>query len=307
MSRARRVLGLLATIGPLVACRAGPAATAAPERPREAPIASAAEPHRPAIVADRGVAHSSEEVRVVASWRSDVDPRGVVVVFFAEEPGAAGLANRILDAGFNHAFVEPAHRPLATRLAVAAALTNDKSLGQRQRMEQGHPRRPGITVFWLDGRGGGALEALRAAPPFRVQAAIVLTRAGPPRRHVFAGASGGELHVLEIVSPIDDAAWTEVVRFLDEIERRQASMPLRSLMAPPRPISMQSRTKWRASASFPGERAPAGVGVQRDQVGVGAEGVSEQLRVAGGAGVLEVHEGVVELALGGVEGGQTEL
>jgi hypothetical protein len=218
----------------------------------------------------------------VASWRSDVDPRGVVVVFFAEEPGAAGLAKSHPRRGasiMHSSSLLTARSPPASR--VAAALTNDKSLGQRAADGTGATRDgPASPCSWLDGRGGrgprGAARSpavsasrLRSCSHERVRRAGTCSRAH----------RGGELHVLEIVSPIDDAAWTEVVRFLDEIERRQASMPLRSLMAPPRPISMQSRTKWRASASFPGERAPAG-GRRAAGPGRGSarRGVSEQLR-----------------------------
>jgi hypothetical protein len=214
----------------LVACRAEPAGTNAPGQqvraePRDTE-SSAVDQARSLIVADRGVAHASEQVRLVASWRSGVDPRGVVVVFPSGSPAPpemADVANRLLDANLNHALVEPSPRPLALRVDVAALLAHDKGLGHRQRIERGAAKRPAMTVFWLDDRDvGGALEVLRARPPFRVQAAIVLTGPGAPRRHVIANDTAVPLRVLELPAPsgerLDEAAWTEILRFLAEVE-----------------------------------------------------------------------------------------
>ncbi|WAS91325.1 hypothetical protein [Nannocystis punicea] len=182
---------------------------------------------RSLIVADRGVSHASEQVRLVASWRSGVDPRGVVVVFPASSsmpPELAEVANRFLDAGLNHALVEPSPRPLALRVDVAAMIANDKGLGHRQRIEQGAARQAVMTVFMLDDRDvAEALAVLRARPPFGVQAAIVLTGSGAPRRHVIANDTAVPLRVLELPTPdeehLDEAAWAEILRFLDEVER----------------------------------------------------------------------------------------
>ncbi|MCB9706657.1 MAG: hypothetical protein H6711_32735 [Myxococcales bacterium] len=162
----------------------------------------------------------------MAAWRSEVDARGVVVVVPPEGTSAAeigGLANRILDAGFNHAYVEGSERPLALRIAVASMLAGEKLLGHRQRMEQGRPSKPTITALWLDERGPDrAIEVLRAQPPPRVQAVIVLTKGGASQRSTIAGPAG-EIRVLKLAAPADgpisEAAWAEALGFLAAVER----------------------------------------------------------------------------------------
>lgn len=208
-----RALRLLALAGGFGACRAEPGATETPGR-----TSDGASTERPAIAADRGVVYGSDEVRIRASWRSDVDPRGAVIVFSGDASESAIIANRVLDAGFNVAVVESASRSIAHRLEVAATITNDKSLSQRQRLEQGRPRQPAVNVFWLDAsEGEGVIDLLRAQPPFRVHAAVVLTREGPPRRLAFASESAGEIRVLAVPAPLDDAAWMEILRFVEDV------------------------------------------------------------------------------------------
>jgi hypothetical protein len=213
----------LAVAGALLACRTDRGETDVPGLPPE-PEPSEIEKAVRSLVADRGVVHHTEQVRVVSSWRSDATPRGVMIVVPADTARAddiADLANRTLDAGFNHALVDAATRPLAARVAVAADLANYKALGYRQWLERGDPRRPTLTVLWLDAPAGEALATLRERPPYMVQAAIVTTRGSAPQRSDLAG-DPGTLRVLELPAPhgrLDDAAWAEALRFLADVER----------------------------------------------------------------------------------------
>lgn len=214
----------LAVAGALLACRADAGETrplGGPPEPEPSELVKAVR----SLVADRGVAHMTDQVTVLTSWRSDVIPRGVLIVVPADDARAdaiADLATRTLDAGFNHALVDGATRPLAARIAVAAGIANDKALGYRQWYERDDPRRSTLTVLWLDAPDlADALPALRERPPLRVQAAIVTTRGGTPQRSDLAG-DPGTLRVLELPAPpgrLDDAAWAEALRFLANVER----------------------------------------------------------------------------------------
>ena len=194
----------------------------------------------------------------MAAWRSQVEPRGVVVVFPAKDRSPvemAGVANRILDAGFNYAFVEPP-APLAARIAVGTAIAHDKSLGARQWLESGRPREPTITLLWFDDDDGEALELLRAQHPFMVQAAIVGAGSSATQRHILTNQHG-ELPVLEVPGPLDGAGQRDVIRFIDEVEhallcrpallehdqdhRRRQGLPVRDCLSRDRPAAASGR------------------------------------------------------------------
>jgi hypothetical protein len=217
-----RAVHRLALAGALLACRTDPVDTSSPGPPEPEPSAIIAAVR--SLVADRGVAHSTERVTVMTSWRSDVTPRGVMIVVPADDARAdalTDLATRTLDAGFNHALVDSTE-PLAARVAVAAGIANDKSLGARQWYERSDPRQPTLTVLWLDvADRGEALAVLRDRPPYMVQAAIVTTRGNAPLRSELPG-DPGPLRVLELPAPHgrpDDAAWAEALRFIADVER----------------------------------------------------------------------------------------
>jgi hypothetical protein len=217
-----RAVHRLAVAGALLACRTDTGETHAPGQPPE-PEPSEIDKAVRSLVADRGVVHRPELVRVVTSWRSDATPRGVMIVVPADTARAediADLANKTLDAGFNHALVDAAMQPLAARIDVAAGVVNDKALGYRQWLERGDPRQPVLTVLWVDAPAGAALAALRERPPFMVQAAIVTTRGTAPQRSDLPG-DPGTLRVLELPVPhgLDDAAWAEALRFIADVER----------------------------------------------------------------------------------------
>lgn len=216
----------LAIASVVLACASRPAApTSPPLGPPATPVVAPVA--RPSIVADRGVAYGSQGVRVIAAWRSNIDARGVLVVVpraGATTEEIAELAHRSLDAGFNHSHVEATEQPLAVQVEVASMVANDKRLGYRQRLEEGRAMSPAITALWLDDRGSGrALDLLRGELPNGVNAAIVVTGEGPPRRRTLLRPSDLALHVLEIAAPagvlVDDATWAEVLRFLGEVER----------------------------------------------------------------------------------------
>lgn len=209
-------------VAALLACRPADVDTGSPGPPPPEP--SPLDEAMRSVVADRGVTHGTRRVNVTTLWRSDVTPRGVMLVVPADTtpPAAlADLAQKTLDANFNFAFVFPASAPLAERIDVAAGLANDKSLGARQWYERRDARRPTLTVLWLVGPDAdAALAALRDRPPFMVPAAIVTTRAGAPRRSELPG-DRGTLRVLELPVPhgLDAAAWAEAMSFIADLER----------------------------------------------------------------------------------------
>lgn len=204
----------------LMACRAGPHATEGAEAGHAARAPARAPGDTPTIVADRGVSHGTRGVRVETRWRSEVDPRGVIVVFSPRDATYADLANRVLAEGFNHSFVESTNAPLAARVEFAATIANDKSLGGRQWLERAELRQPTITVLWFDaGEREAARTLLREHPPFRVAAAILVGGTGLSSRDAIALEGGGEIRVLEAQGPVNDALWAEVREFLAEVER----------------------------------------------------------------------------------------
>lgn len=190
-----------------MACRAGPHATERAEAGHTAPAPARAPGDAPTIVADRGVSHGTRGVWVETLWRSEVDPRGVIVVFSPRDAAYADLANRVLAEGFNHSFVESTDAPLAARVEFAATIANDKMLGGRQWLERAELRQPTITVLWFDaGEREAARTLLREHPPFRVAAAILVGGAGLSRRDAIALAGGGAIRVLE--APRTTAPWS---------------------------------------------------------------------------------------------------
>lgn len=217
-----RALHCLAVLGALLACRTGSVDTSSPGPP--APEPSPLDSAMRSVVADRGVVHGTRDVNVKTLWRSDVTPRGVILLVPAADvrPDVLDdLSQRTLDANFNVALVSPASEPLAERIDVAAGLANDKSLGARQWYERGDPRQPTLTVLWLvTPDAAEALAALRDRPPFMVAAAIVTTRGGAPQRSDLPG-DPGPLRALELPVPrgLDDAAWSEALRFIADVER----------------------------------------------------------------------------------------